>query len=119
MLGRSRATCASCRARQHSTGKLVYSGKVGREVSLDDACQSAQIAVLNCWLIRAGRPCVGSGKGAGIRGLRRLRSAAQGSDRASNCSGKVFGEVGKHAVSSGRGELPFGRRLIELIMEIE
>ncbi len=108
-------------------GKLVYSGKVGREVSLDDAYKSAQIAALNCLaeakavlgdLDRVKRVVKVLGFVASAEGFNQQPKVVNG---ASELLGKVFGEAGKHARSAvGVAELPFGAPVeVELIMEIE
>ena len=106
-------------------GKLVYTGKLGREVSVEDGYKSAQIAVLNC--LAEAKAVLGS-----LHRIKRIVkvtgfvASAEGFDQqpqvmngASELLVEIFGETGKHARSAvGVAELPFGAPVeVELILE--
>ena len=94
-------------------GKLVYTGKVGQEVSLEDAQEACRLAVLNA-LAAAGQ-AAGSVDRLGriCRLAVFVNSAAGFTDQAKVANGAselleaVFGEAGRHVrVAVGVAELP-------------
>lgn len=107
-------------------GKLVYAGKVGADVSLEDGQQAARLCALNGIAVAA--------DGAG--GLYRIRriirvgvfvNSAPGftdqpkvANGASDLFVHVFGEAGKHARAAvGVNELPLNAAVeVELIVEV-
>lgn len=108
-------------------GKLVYSGRLGAEVSVEDGYKSAQIAVLNClaelkWALgsldRVKRLVKVTGFVASAPGFGEQPKVVNG---ASELLESIFGENGKHARSAvGVAELPFGAPVeVELIVEID
>ncbi len=107
-------------------GKLVHTGKLGRELSLEEGYHSARLAALNClaelkWALgsldRVKRIVKVTGFVASAKGFDQQPRVVNG---ASEFLEKVFGENGKHARSAvGVAELPFGAPVeIELIAEI-
>lgn len=107
-------------------GKLVYSGRLGAELGVEDGYKSAQIAALNClaelkWLLgsldRVKRVVKVTGFVASAPGFGQQPMVVNG---ASELLEDVFGDNGKHARSAiGVAELPFGAPVeIELIVEI-
>ncbi len=108
-------------------GKLVYSGKLGAEVSLEDGYKSAQIAILNCvselrWALgnldRVKRIVKVTGFVASAPGFGQQPKVVNG---ASELLESIFGERGKHARSAvGVAELPFGAPVeVEMVVEID
>lgn len=108
-------------------GKLVYSGKLGAGVSIEDGYKSAQLAVLNClaelkWALgsldRIKRIAKVTGFVASASGFDQQPKVVNG---ASELLESIFGENGKHARSAvGVAELPFGAPVeVELIVEID
>ena len=108
-------------------GKLMATGKVGEDLSIDQAAEAAQVAVLNAVAQVAGAA-------GGIDKIRRIvrlgvfvNSAAGFTDQpkvangASNLIADIFGEAGKHARSAvGSNELPLNAAVeIEMIAEVE
>ena len=94
-------------------GKAVYTGQVGKEVSLDDAHEAAQICVLNC--LAAIKAVVGSlsqvEEVVQIRGF--VNSAPAFHDQPKVVNGasellvKLLGDRGRHARAAlGTGNLP-------------
>jgi len=107
-------------------GSLVYSGKLGQEVSTEDGYKSAQIAVLNCLaeakavledLERISRIVKVTGFVASAPGFGKQPMVVNG---ASELLVSIFGDRGKHSRSAvGVAELPFGAPVeVELIAEV-
>lgn len=107
-------------------GELVYRGKLGKEVTIEDGYKSAQIAVLNCLaeaksvlgdLDRIKRIVKVTGFVASAPGFDQQPKVING---ASELLLRVFEDGGKHARSAvGVAELPFGAPVeVELILEI-
>jgi enamine deaminase RidA (YjgF/YER057c/UK114 family) len=108
-------------------GNLVYQGKVGAEVSTEDAYTGAQIAALNCLaelehvlgdLDRVRRIVKLTGYVASAPGFGQQPRVING---ASELLVQLWGERGHHARAAiGVSELPFNAPVeIELIAEIE
>ena len=108
-------------------GKLMATGKVGEDLSIDQATEAARVAVLNAVAQVAGAA-------GGIDKIRRIvrlgvfvNSAAGFTDQpkvangASNLMADIFAEAGKHARSAvGSNELPLNAAVeIEMIAEVE
>ena len=104
----------------------VVTGKLGRELSVDDGYKAARLATLNC--LASARAQLG-----GLNRVRRvvkvvgLISSADGfSDQPrvlNGCSDllvEIFGEAGRHARSAiGVNELPLGAAVeIEMVLEV-
>ncbi len=107
-------------------GKLLYTGKVGSEVTVDEAYQSARQAVLNALAIA--KQELGSldqverivklvGYVASASGFIQQPQVVNG---ASELLGEIFGENGVHArVAIGAAELPLGAPVeIELTLGV-
>ena len=103
-------------------GKAVYTGQVGKEVSLEDAYKAAQICALNC--LAAVKTVVGSldrvEEVVQVRGF--VNSAPEFHDQpkvidgASELLVKLFGDRGRHARAAlGTSNLP-GNIPIEIEM---
>lgn len=108
-------------------GVLQFKGKLGRDVSLEEGCQAARLAALNCVaelqgavgsLERVKRIVKVNGYVASAEGFGEQPKVVNG---ASELLEAVFGERGKHARAAvGVAELPFGAPVeIELIAEVE
>ncbi|MGD0232087.1 MAG: RidA family protein [Syntrophorhabdales bacterium] len=107
-------------------GRLKFEGRVGREVSLDEARECARIAALNC--LAAVRDVVGSLDR--IRQIVRVtgyvRSGEDFRDHprvlngASDLLLEIFGDEGVHVRSAvGCGGLPLGAPVeVEMIVEV-
>ena len=106
-------------------GKLTHSGKVGADVTAEDAADAARICALNA--LAAIDSLVGVdaikrvvkvvGFVASAPGFTGQPAVING---ASNVLGDIFGDAGKHARSAvGVAELPLGAAVeIELIVEV-
>lgn len=107
-------------------GEFKYKGKVGKEVSLDDACQAARASVINA--LATIKQEIGS-----LNKVKRVvkvvgfvASAPDFYDQPKVINGasdlllEVFGEKGKHARSAvGVAALPFNVPVeVELIVEV-
>lgn len=106
-------------------GSLVASGKVGAEVSPEEAKDLARVAVLNA--LAAVDALVGIDSVVRIVKVVGFVASAEGFtgqpavvNGASELLGEVFGDAGKHARSAvGVAELPIGSPVeIELIVEV-
>lgn len=108
-------------------GKLLYSGKVGREVTLEQGVECARQTVLNALanlknhlgdLNRINRIVRLGGFVASAEGFTQQPQVLNG---ASNLLVEIFGEKGKHARAAvGAAELPLNAPVeIELIVEVE
>jgi enamine deaminase RidA (YjgF/YER057c/UK114 family) len=108
-------------------GKLIYAGKVGKDISAEDAQKAAQICALNC--ISVVKAEIGS-----LENIKRIVkisvfvNSAEGfteqpkvANGASDLLVEIFGEAGKHARSAvGVNELPIDAAVeIEMIAEIK
>ncbi len=115
------------RAGLRKNGELVYEGKLGRDLSIEEGQKAAEIAVINCLsVIRAEIGSLDNIKQV-VKMLAFVNSAPGFSDQpyvingASELLEKVLGDKGKHARSAiGTSELPFDTPVeIEMIVEIE
>lgn len=107
-------------------GKLVYVGKVGKELGLEQACDAARLTILN--LLGTLRVAIGDlDKIARIVKVTGFVASAPDYGRqaevmngASELLERVFGEKGKHARSAiGVNELPRNMPVeIEMIVEV-
>jgi enamine deaminase RidA (YjgF/YER057c/UK114 family) len=106
-------------------GKLVQAGKVGAEVSPEEAAELAKICALNA--LAAIDSLVGLGRLVKIVKLSGFVASAPGFtgqpavvNGASNLFGEVLGEQGRHARSAvGVAELPLGAPVeVEVIAEV-
>jgi enamine deaminase RidA (YjgF/YER057c/UK114 family) len=106
-------------------GQLPYTGKVGAEVSPEQAVESARICGLNA--LAAIDALVGLGQLVKIVKLTGFVASAPGFtglpaviNGASNLFGDVLGELGRHARSAvGVSELPLGAPVeVEVIAEV-
>ncbi|MCL6635191.1 MAG: RidA family protein [Peptococcaceae bacterium] len=105
-------------------GKVVYAGKVGRELSAEDGYRAARICALNC--LAAVKSVAGSlGRIEQIVKLTGFVNSAPDFtgqpfvvNGASELLGEVFGEAGRHARSAvGVAELPLNAAVeIEMIV---
>jgi enamine deaminase RidA (YjgF/YER057c/UK114 family) len=107
-------------------GKLAATGKVGRDLTTDEAAEAAKVAVLNA-LAQVAAAAGGLGKIVRIVRLGVFVNSADGfteqpkvANGASNLLVDIFGEAGKHARSAvGVNELPLNAAVeIEMIAEI-
>ncbi len=108
-------------------GKLPYTGKVGQDVSVEDAKEAARLCALNALAaIRAGADSLENvrrvvkvtgyvASAAGFNGQPEVMNGA------SDLLGEVFGEKGIHARSAvGVAELPLDAPVeVELIVEVD
>lgn len=108
-------------------GELKYTGKVGKEVTEEDARKAAEICLLNC--LAAVKGVVGNieniekivkltvfvNSAAGFTGQPKIANGA------SELAVSIFGEAGKHARSAvGVSELPLNAPVeIEMIARIK
>ena len=106
-------------------GTLTHTGKVGAEVSPEEAKEAARTAVLNALAAIDG--LVGLDNVASIVKVVGFVASAEGFtgqpgvvNGASELLGEVFGDVGAHARSAvGVAELPLGAPVeVELIVEV-
>ena len=108
-------------------GKVQFSGKVGREVDLEQAQEAARLCAVNA--LSALQAQVGSLDS--IRRIVRLEifvnsaknftDQSQVANGASNLIGEIFGDAGQHArLTVGVSELPLGAAVeLALIAEIK
>jgi enamine deaminase RidA (YjgF/YER057c/UK114 family) len=108
-------------------GELKFKGKVGKDLSLEDGIEAAQLCALNCLSVIKGE----IGNLDLIERIVKVTvfvSSAEGftdqpkvANGASELFGKIFGESGKHVRSAvGVSELPIGSAVeIELIAKLK
>lgn len=107
-------------------GELLYAGKVGRDITAEDAVKAAEICAINC--LSAVKTAIGDlNKIKQIVKIVAFVASAEGftaqpavANGASELMLKIFGESGKHARSAvGVAELPRGASVeIEMIVEV-
>lgn len=106
-------------------GKLTHTGKVGAEVSAEEAKTAARTAALNA--LAAVNGLVGLDNIASVVKVVGFVASAEGFtgqpgviNGASELLGEIFGEVGAHARSAvGVAELPLGAPVeVELMVEV-
>nr|WP_296764416.1 RidA family protein [Rhodococcus sp. (in: high G+C Gram-positive bacteria)] len=107
------------------SGELTATGKVGAEVSAEDAAAAARICALNA--LAAINSLVGVDSIKRVVKVVGFVASAPGFtgqpgviNGASNVIGEIFGDAGKHARSAvGVAELPLGAPVeVELIVEV-
>lgn len=109
-------------------GKLQYIGKVGSEISTDEATEAAKLCAINI-LAQLNVACAGNldsikkcvKLGIFVNGVPDFKDHPQVANGASNLIAEVFGDAGKHSRAAvGSGSLPFGVAVeIDAIFEIE
>ncbi len=109
-------------------GKLQYIGKVGSEVSAEDANRAARICAINI-LAQLNSACDGDLErvrrciklGIFVNGVANFKEHPQVANGASDLIAEVFGEAGKHSRAAvGSGSLPFGVAVeVDALFEIE
>jgi len=107
-------------------GKMVFIGKVGRDLSVEEGAQCARLVGLN--LLASTREALGSldrvkrvVKVLGmVNGVEDFGEQPKVMNGFSDLMVEVFGEAGRHARSAvGMGSLPFGIAVeIEMIVEV-
>jgi len=107
-------------------GELLYAGKVGWDITAEDAVKAAEICAINC--LSAVKTAIGDlNKIKQIVKIVAFVASAEGftaqpavANGASELMLKIFGESGKHARSAvGVAELPRGASVeIEMIVEV-
>jgi enamine deaminase RidA (YjgF/YER057c/UK114 family) len=107
-------------------GKLVHTGALGRELTLEQGAAAARTAVLNALaaaasvaggidtIARVVRVCVYVASAPGFREQPKVANGA------SHLLGDVFGDAGKHVRSAvGVSELPMGAPVeVELVVQV-
>ena len=108
-------------------GKVQFSGKVGREVNLEQAQEAARLCAVNALAVLRSQ----QGSLDSIRRIVRLEvfvnsaenftDQSQVANGASNLLGEIFGNAGQHArLAVGVSELPLGAAVeLALIAEIK
>ena len=104
----------------------VVTGKLGRELSVDEGYQAARVATLNC--LASARAALGSLKRVRrvVKVVGLINSADGFTDQPrvlNGCSDllvEIFGEAGRHARSAtGVNELPLGAAVeVEMVLEV-
>ena len=108
-------------------GKLVFEGKLGRELTVEQGYEAARLAVLNALAIvrqalgtldRVKRVVRMTGHVASAEGFVQHPAVING---ASDLLVKIFGDAGQHArVALGAAELPLSAPVeIELIVQVK
>jgi enamine deaminase RidA (YjgF/YER057c/UK114 family) len=109
-------------------GKMAFQGKVGREVSIEDASKAAEICAINIIAVLKAAcdnnldnvaKCVKLG--IFINAIDNFANHPQIGNGASNLMVAIFGDAGKHArFAMGAGSLPFNAPVeIDAIFEIK
>jgi enamine deaminase RidA (YjgF/YER057c/UK114 family) len=109
-------------------GKLQFIGKVGSEISIDDAKKAARLCAINI-LAQLKVACAGNldnvircvKLGIFVNGDHNFKDHPQVANGASDLIAEVFGDAGKHARAAvGSGSLPFGVAVeVDAIFEIK
>ena len=109
-----------------SNGTVMYSGKIGKDLTLEEGMKAAKLCALNC--LSAIRSVIGSlNKIKRVVKLTVFVSSADGftaqpkvANGASEFIGEVFGDAGKHVRSAvGVSELPLNSAVeIEMVVEV-
>ena len=110
------------------SGKLQYVGKVGSEISADDAKKAARLCAINI-LAQMKVACEGNldqvvrcvKLGIFVNGDANFKDHPAVANGASDLIAEVFGDAGKHARAAvGSGSLPFGVAVeVDAIFEIK
>lgn len=108
-------------------GKLLYVGKVGLDVTLEQAKEAAEVSILNC--LGAVKQLVGSLDAIEtivkltvfVNGTAEFSEQPKVANGASDFIGKLFGESGAHARSAvGVNSLPLNAPVeIEMIVKLK
>ncbi|MBI3966678.1 MAG: RidA family protein [Chloroflexi bacterium] len=108
-------------------GKMASRGKVGKDLTLEQGYEAAELVALNC--LASAKAAIGSlDRVKRVVKLLGMVNSAEGFvdqpkviNGASDLLVKIFGDAGRHARSAvGLYELPFGIPVeIELILEVE
>jgi enamine deaminase RidA (YjgF/YER057c/UK114 family) len=109
-----------------SNGKLIYEGKIGSDLTIEQGQEAARQTILNCIAVMKGYLGDLDRVVSIVKLLGFVNSAPGFADHphvingASNLLVDIFGEAGKHARSAiGTSELPFHTPVeIEVIAEI-
>ena len=109
-------------------GKLQFIGKVGSEISVDDAKKAARLCAINL-LAQVKSACDGDLErvvrcvklGIFVNGDANFKDHPAVANGASDLIAEVFGDAGKHARAAvGSGSLPFGVAVeVDAIFEIK
>jgi enamine deaminase RidA (YjgF/YER057c/UK114 family) len=109
-----------------SNGTVMYSGKIGKDLTEEEGMKAAKLCALNC--LSAIRSVIGSlDKIKRVVKLTVFVSSAEGftaqpkvANGASEFIGEVFGDAGKHVRSAvGVSELPLNSAVeIEMVVEV-
>jgi enamine deaminase RidA (YjgF/YER057c/UK114 family) len=108
-------------------GRVIYTGKVPTDVSVDDAADGAKIAALNALaaaadaaggidnILRVVRLCVYVNSSPGFTAQPKVANGA------SDLYAQIFGDAGRHARSAvGVAELPLNAAIeLDLIVEVK
>jgi len=108
-------------------GILVYKGKLGKDLTVEEGYEAAKISIINCLAILKGHLGSLDRVKRVVKLLGFVASTSEFDQQpfvingASDLLIKVFGEKGKHARSAiGTNTLPFGTPVeIEMIVEVE
>lgn len=110
-----------------SSDKLIYTGKVGRELSLEQGQEAARLCIIN--MLAAVKACIGDLDAVkNVVKLQAFVNSETGFDKqhilvnaASQLLYDVFGEMGRHARTAiGTNQLPLDAPVeIEAIFEVE
>ncbi len=109
-------------------GKLEFIGKVGREISIEDATKAAQLCTINI-LSQLNDACENNldkvkkcvKLGIFVNGIEEFADHPKVANGASDLIADIFGDKGKHARAAvGSGSLPFNVSVeVDAIFEIE
>ena len=99
-------------------GKIVFAGKLGRDLTVEQGYEAARLTVLNALaIVRVLRIVRVSGHVASADGFTQQPAVING---ASELLVEIFGEAGRHArLALGAAELPLNMAIeLELILQI-
>lgn len=109
-------------------GKLQFIGKVGKEISIEDAIKAAQLCTINI-LSQLNDACANNldkvkkciKLGIFVNGIEEFADHPKVANGASDLIADIFGDKGKHARAAvGSGSLPFNVSVeVDAIFEIE
>lgn len=108
-------------------GILIYKGKLGKDLTVEEGYEAAKISIINCLAVLKGHLGSLDRIKKVVKLLGFVASTSEFDQQpfvingASDLLIKVFGEKGKHARSAiGTNTLPFGTPVeIEMIVEVE
>ncbi len=109
------------------TGNLVYKGKLGKDLTVEEGYEAAKISIINCLAVLKDHLGSLDRKTRVVKLLGFVASTPDFDQQpyvingASDLLIKIFGEKGRHARSAiGTNVLPFGTPVeIEMIVEVE